>query len=400
MKPIEIRPGIYWAGVNDRESELFEGLWSIRKGGVSLNSYVILDEKKVIIDLSSDLLTAPYLDMVESLVPLSEIDYVVLNHLEPDHTGALLHLRQVNPNITYIGTKKAAEIIANFYEITDHFRIVEDGEEISIGKNTLRFYAVPFVHWPETMVTYAVEEKILFACDAFGGYGALPGVIFDDQCCTLAKMEEETLRYYANIVSAYSANTKKAINKLEGLPIEVIAPSHGLIWRENPGRIVELYERWVGYADGNREKGVTIIYASMYGNTAAFAEGVVQAVAEQGIPVEIFDIRKTDHGEILTSIWKNQGLIICAPTYEGHLFPPMVSFLHLLKVKKVFGRTAAYFGSFGWGSMAKKQIEAVATEQKWDLIENYQFYGKPKQAQFDMLPEFAEKFAAAIRDAA
>lgn len=399
MKPILIRPGVYWAGVNDRESELFEGLWTIQDCGVSLNSYIIMDEKKVLIDLSSELLTEPYVNMIKSITPLSEIDYVVLNHLEPDHTGALLYLREANPNITYLGTKKAAEIIGNFYEIKDHFQIVEDGEELKIGKFTLKFAPIPFVHWPETMVTYLVEEKILFPCDAFGGYGALPGVIFDDECPDLPKFEAETLRYYANIVAAYSSNTRKAIEKLAGLPIEIVAPSHGLIWRKNPERIIELYQRWVDYADKKREKAVTIVYGTMYGNTAEFAEAVQQAVAETGLTIEMFNVRKAEIGVILASVWKNQGVILCAPTYEGSLFPEAVSFLHMMKVKKVVTRTTAYFGSFGWGSMAKKQFETFAAEQRWDVVENYQFHGKPKPADFDLLPAFAEKFAAAVRAA-
>lgn len=400
MKVKMIRPNVYWAGVNDRTTELFEGLWSIRNGGVSINSYVILDEKKVVIDLSCETCTEPYVHILESLVPLKEIDYVVLNHLEPDHTGALLRLREANPNIIFLGTKKAAEILANFYGIKDNVQVVEDGEELRIGKNTLKFVAVPFVHWPETMVTYLVEEKILFACDAFGSYGALPGVIFDDECPDLPKFESDALRYYANIVSAYSENTKKAIEKLAGTPIEVVAPSHGLIWRKNPERIVELYKKFVAYAEGQREKAVTLVYASMYGNTAFFAEAALQAVAEQGLKVEMFNLQTADIGEILPSVWKNQGLILCAPTYEGSLFPAAVNFLHMMKVKKVHGRTAAYFGSFGWGSMAKKQFETAATELKWDMIENSQFYGKPTQADLDQIYPFAEKFAAAVRAAA
>ncbi len=400
MKAVMIRPNVYWAGVNDRTSELFEGLWSIRDSGVSINSYVILDEKKVLIDCSCEICTEPYIQMIESLVPLKEIDYVVLNHLEPDHTGALMYLRQANPDITYIGTKKAAEIIANFYDIRDHFQIVGDGEELSLGKFTLKFAAIPFVHWPETMATYLVEEKILFPCDAFGGYGALPGIVFDDECPRIENFEQDTLRYYSNIIAGFSANTKKAIEKLSGYPVEVVAPSHGLVWRKRPERIVELYKKWVRYAESGREKAVTLVYATMYGNTASFAELTQQAIAATGLPVEMFNVRTTDIGEILASVWKNQGLVVCAPTYEGSLFPGMVDFLNMMKIKKVSGRTSAYFGSFGWGSMAKKQFEAYAGELKWSVVDNYQFYGKPKTADFDRLPAFAEKFAAEIRAAA
>ena len=180
----------------------------------------------------------------------------------------------------------------------------------------------------------------------------------------------------------------------------MVAPSHGLVWRKRPERIVELYKKWVQYAESGREKAVTLVYATMYGNTASFAEMTQQAIAATGLPVEMFNVQTTDIGEILASVWKNQGIVVCAPTYEGSLFPEMVNFLNMMKIKKVFCRTSAYFGSFGWGSMAKKQFEAYAGELKWSVVDNYQFYGKPKTTDFDRLPAFAEKFAAEIRAAA
>ncbi len=207
MQPISIAKNIYWVGVNDRQSEFFEGLWPIKQTGVSLNSYLILDEKNVLIDLANEILAESYLDTLQQIVKVQNVDYIVLNHLEPDHTGTLLHIRDITPNTIFLGTARAAEIVANFYDLRDNFRVVTDGEELSIGKRTLKFYSIPFVHWPETMATYVVEDQILFSCDAFGGYGALPGTLFDDECTNLPYMEDEALRYYANIVSAHASNT-------------------------------------------------------------------------------------------------------------------------------------------------------------------------------------------------
>lgn len=399
MQPRKIANDIYWVGINDRQTELFEGLWPIKESGVSLNSYIILDEKNVLVDLSSDLMSERYIQMLSQIIDLSKIDYIVLNHLEPDHTGALMEIRRLVPNAIFLGTAKARDMVANFYDLRDNFRAMADGEELRIGKHTLKFVAIPFVHWPETMVTYDVEDQILFSCDAFGGYGALPGILFDDQCADLPLMEEEALRYYANVVSAHSSNTKNAIAKLADIPIKMVAPSHGLIWRKDPGRIISLYSKWSNYPDGNREKAVTLVFGSMYGNTRRYAEAVMQAVAEQDLPVEVFDINTIHVSYILPSMWKNQGIIVCAPTYEGSLFPIMTNVLNMAKIKKITSRTAAYFGSYAWGSMAKKQFETFCTEQNWTIIENLQFFGRPKDPQFKLIPEFAKKFAEAVRAA-
>ncbi|NMA11955.1 MAG: FprA family A-type flavoprotein [Chloroflexi bacterium] len=399
MQPVEIVKNVYWVGVNDRQSELFEGLWPIKQSGVSLNSYLIKDEKTVLIDLSNDMLSDSYVEMLQSLVDLSKIDFIVLNHLEPDHTGALLTLVREAPNAVFLGTAKAAEIVGNFYDIRQNFRVVADGETLSIGKRTLKFVAIPFVHWPETMVTYLVEDQILFSCDAFGGYGALQGILFDDQCTNLAMMEKEALRYYANIVSAHSTHTRRAIAKLAGTPIKIVAPSHGLLWRKDPQRIIELYSKWANYSEGGREKAVTVMFGSMYGNTRDYAESIMQAISEQHLPVESFDINTTHVSYILPSLWKNQGVIVCAPTYETSMFPIMLNVLNMAKIKRIQNRTAAYFGSYGWGSMAKKQFESYCTEQKWDMIENSQFYGKPKAADFEIIKPFAEKFVEAVKKA-
>ncbi len=397
MEPIEISKNIYWVGVNDRQSDLFEGLWPIRENGVSINSYLILDEKKVLIDLSNDLLSQSYIRMVENLVPLKDLDYIILNHLEPDHTGALQAIRRLAPKAVFLGTAKAKSIVSNFYGLDQEFQAVADGETLNIGAHTLKFTAIPFVHWPETMVTYDMQDQILFSCDAFGGYGALPGIVFDDECTDLPLMERESLRYYSNIVAAHSRNTRAAIEKLSGTPVKMIAPSHGLIWRKNPGRILELYTRWSSYPEGGREKAVTLAFASMYGNTRMYAESVAQAIAAQGLPVEVFDVNTIHVSYVLASMWKNQGVIVCAPTYETALFPVMANVLNMAKIKKIMDRTSAYFGSYAWGSLATKQYAEFCAEQHWDVVENMQFYGMPKESQFALIPAFAEKFAAAVR---
>ncbi|MGD2104911.1 MAG: FprA family A-type flavoprotein, partial [Anaerolineae bacterium] len=232
MPPVEVKPDIYWIGVNDRTTDLFEGLWPIQQEGVSYNAYLIDDEKKAVVDLSKSLKTDDFLDQIHQIVALSDLDYVILNHMEPDHSGVLRTLRRVAPQVTVLGTRKTQDLLQAFYGITENVRIVQDGETLSLGNRTLRFFSTPFVHWPETMMTYVDEEEILFSCDAFGGYGALRGGIFDDQCTDFRFYEREALRYYVNIVALFSRPVLKAIEKLADVPVSVIAPSHGLIWRE------------------------------------------------------------------------------------------------------------------------------------------------------------------------
>lgn len=264
MQPVEIRPSIYWVGVNDRHTELFEGLWSIRDEGVSYNSYLIKDKKNVIIDLSSKLTTDELVDQIKTLIDPAELDYIVINHLEPDHTGSLKTLILLAPKVKLLGSAKTREMLKSFYGITENVQIVKDGEEIDLGSHILKFLATPFVHWPETIMIFEATEKILFSCDGFGGYGALDGTIFDDKNVPLAWYEDQALRYFVNIVASYSKPVKNAIVKLESLPIKVVAPSHGLIWRNSPRRIIDLYGKWASYASEPGDAAVTLLYASMY----------------------------------------------------------------------------------------------------------------------------------------
>ncbi|NSW77294.1 MAG: MBL fold metallo-hydrolase, partial [Candidatus Atribacteria bacterium] len=249
MPSVAVYPGIYWIGVNDHTTDLFEGLWPITQEGVSYNSYLIVDEKKAIIDLAKSLKVDEYLGRVEELLDISQIDYIVLNHLEPDHTGILKVLWKMAPRATLICSPQAKSMVSAFYGVTDRIQVIRDGEEISLGEKTLQFFLTPMVHWPETMMTYEKNSQVLFSCDAFGGYGALQGAIFDDECGDFDFYRKESLRYYANIVAKFSPMVLRAIEKLSGLPVSIIAPSHGLIWRKQPGLIVELYRRWATYSE-------------------------------------------------------------------------------------------------------------------------------------------------------
>ncbi|MBN1835833.1 MAG: FprA family A-type flavoprotein [Spirochaetales bacterium] len=397
MPAVEIRPGVYWIGVNDRTTDLFEGIWPISEEGVSYNSYFIVDDKKVLIDLSKALKANEYIEQVAGLVPLKDLDYVVLNHLEPDHTGVLRTMLQINPGLRLLGSAKMKDMLAGFYGITENFRVVADGEILDLGKRKLQFFMTPFVHWPETMMTYEPADKILFSCDGFGGYGALVGTIFDDECENLPFYEKESLRYYVNIVAKFSKPTLNAIEKLGGIEVKIIAPSHGLIWRKNPGRIVELYKKWAGWASGPAEPGITLIYGSMYGNTEKMMDLVAKGINSQGVPLSIFDTARTHVSYILPALWANNGVVIGAPTYEGGLFPPVLDVLHHAALKRVLGKQAVMFGSYGWSGGAVKVIKEIIEPLKWELRETLEFVGAPTAEEMARAESFGAAFAKSIK---
>jgi anaerobic nitric oxide reductase flavorubredoxin len=398
MSAIEVRPGIYWIGVNDRTTDLFEGLWPITQEGISYNAYLVDGTQKALIDLAKGFKSDEFLAQVTEIVDPARLDYIVINHMEPDHTGILGILRQIAPKAAILGTKKTEELLEAFFQITDNVRVVEDGEKLSLGSHTLQFFSTPFVHWPETMMTYETTQQVLFSCDGFGGYGALRGAIFDDQCTDLAFYEEEALRYFVNIVALYSRPVLKAIEHLSDVPVKVVAPSHGLIWRRDPGRIVELYRRWASQASGEGEIGVTLLYGSMYGNTEKVMNAVAQGVSGAGLPLEIFDVARTHTSYIMPSLWMRRGVIVGAPTYEGKLFPPMAHALDLVARKRIVNRKAAYFGSYGWSGGARKEFTKLAESLRWEVVDTFEFPGGPSKEDMRMGEEFGARFARLIKD--
>jgi anaerobic nitric oxide reductase flavorubredoxin len=397
MPAEEIRPDVYWIGVNDRTTDLFEGIWPISEEGVSYNSYLIADKKKVLIDLAKALKTDAFFAQIEDIVPIHDLDYVVMNHLEPDHTGVVGTLLKINPKVTLLGSAKMKEMIGSFYGIRENFQVVGDGETLDIGRRKLQFFSTPFVHWPETMMSYDTLEKILFSCDGFGGYGALVGSIFEDEATNVEFYEQESLRYYVNIVAKFSKPTLNAIEKLGGVEVKIIAPSHGLIWRSNPGRIIELYRRWAGYASGAGEPGITLVYGSMYGNTEKVMDVVAQGISSAGVPLKVFDAARTHVSYILPSLWVNRGVMIGAPTYEGALFPPVLDVLNHAALKRVLYRKAAMFGSYGWSGGALRNIKQVVEPLKWELTDSFEFTGSPTDEQLREARSFGRRFGEAIR---
>jgi len=400
MPAVEIKPGIYWVGVNDRTTDLFEGVWPITQEGVSYNSYLVVDQKTALIDLANTSHAASLVEQIADVMDPARLDYVVINHMEPDHTGAIHLLLQIAPSVTFLCSAKAAPMLQAFYHVPDRcIRIVEEGQEVSLGGKTLRFYMIPFVHWPETMVTYASEARIAFTCDAFGGFGALRGAIFDADYPDMSFYRNEALRYFSNIVAKYSTPVLRAIAKLEGLPIDVIAPSHGLLWRENPAEIVTMYRTWSEYAATGGIPGVTLIYGSMYGNTEAMMNAVAAGVSSTGLPLGIFDAARTHASYILAHLWQYTGVLIGAPTYEAGIFPPVAQILGLLAEKRVMQKKVGRFGSYGWSGGAQKAAEQILAPLKWTWLESFEFQGAPSREDLRKGEEYGRRFAEAVAGA-
>ena len=397
MKPREIRPGVYWVGVNDRVTELFEGLWPIGREGISYNSYLVTDEKSALIDLSKEMLTDDYLAQLSGVYDLAGLDYVIINHMEPDHSGALKRILELAPNARILGMPKTVRMLKDFYGLTENITQLANGEELSLGKHTLRFVYTPFVHWPETMMTYMVEEQVLFPCDGFGSYGALDGGIFDDTCTDLPFYEAEALRYFTNIVAAFSKSVLSALGKFVDMPIQMVAPSHGLIWRKDPGRILELYRTWSEYYRQPAEVGITVLFGTMYRNTERALNAALDGIAEEGVPVSVHDVRKTHVSYILPDLWTQRGVLVAAPTYEGKLFPTAMDVLMMADRKRVTHKTAAYLGSYAWGGGAQADFEAIAEKMAWQVLNGFGFLGQAETADLGRAHEMGTQLAQAVK---
>jgi anaerobic nitric oxide reductase flavorubredoxin len=330
-----------------------------------------------------------------------DIDYIILNHLEPDHTGFTYMFRSIAPNAQIVTTKKGADLVDGFYGIKENIKTVETGDSVDLGNGkVLHFTEIPNVHWPETMVTYEQQSKILFSSDAFGSFGIHKGSIFDDKQPEAIKpyWEDQTLRYYANIVATFSSNVLNAIEKLSGVDISMVAPSHGLIWRGSPNAIINKYVRYANYSKDFQEPEITIIWGSMYGNTETMLHSILNGVAELEIPVHVHQVPNENPSFILRDVFKSAGLIIGCPTYEYGMFPPMKYVMELLKEKIMRFKKVGFFGSFGWSGGAKRDFDELKENMKWDIEEPLLFKGYPSDEEREKGEELGRTIASKIKE--
>ncbi|MDD3980852.1 MAG: FprA family A-type flavoprotein [Spirochaetia bacterium] len=404
MKIHPITDKIFALHADIQSDDLFEGIWPIPYG-VSLNSYLVKSEKVALIDLVRDWVGAPgeLAGQLASIgLGLDDVDYLILNHLEPDHTGWLNEFRAINPNAEIISTAKGIDLLRSFYKIEDGLRVVKTGDRLELGDGfALDFFEAPNVHWPETMMTWAADGGVLFSCDAFGSFGALGDRVFDDQFSDEehAFFESESLRYYSNIVASFGLFVKRAIDKVSGLDIQVVAPSHGMVWRQNPGEIIERYLRYANYLEGPREKEIAIVWGSMYGNTEKGLAAVIEGIEEEGVPYTIHRVPNEDASWVLSDAYKSEGLVVAMPTYEYKMFPPMAYVLDIFERKHVWYRKVLRIGSFGWVGGARKEYENKIAPLKWNSLEAVEWAGAADEDTLELLYERGRELARAVKEA-
>ena len=360
----KVTDDIYWVGANEHRLHLFENIHPIPRG-VSYNAYLLLDKKTALFDTVDWAACRQLLENLDHLLNGRPLDYLVINHMEPDHSASIQFIRQKYPQMTIVGNIKTLEMVKGYYGIDDNTLCIKNGESLSIGKRTLTFHLTPMVHWPETMMTYVNEDKLIFSGDAFGCFGTLDGGITDSQLNT-DKYWSEMVRYYSNIVGKYGPAVQTALKKLSDIEIKTICSTHGPIWEKEITRVIGIYDRLSRYEG---EPGVVIAYGSMYGHTEQMAEEIARELAANGIKeIVLHNVSHEDPSYILQNIFRYRGLIIGSPTYSNRLFPAVETLTEMIATRDIKNRTFAYFGSFTWAGAAVKHLAAFAESMKWETI--------------------------------
>ncbi len=396
--------GIYklTANINDM---LFEGLWEI-PDGVALNSYIVKGEKTAIIDgvCGWDGVPETFFAMLKDMdVSIETIDYIIINHMEPDHSGWIEDIRQLKEDVTILCSVAASKMLEAFYGHVENVKVVKHGETLDLGNGrVLEFISAPNVHWPDTIFTFDQLSGTLFSCDAFGSYGTIEGQGYDDGCdeTKLAFYEKEASRYYANIVANFSQATLKALEKASGLDIKIIAPGHGLVWRQDPMRIVMDYQRYAGYHSGVAKEKITLLWGSMYGMTERGVKQAIKTLEESGIDYEVINVMDTSWGFILGAVWESTGVILGMPTYENKMFPTMAAALEELGKKTMTNRVAFRLGSYGWSGGAEKELAAIneTYQMNWDFLPSVEFKGAPDESDLVAIESSVKKLVQKVKD--
>ena len=365
----KISDRIYSVGVNDNDKALFEGLWPLPYG-VSYNSYLVVDEKIALIDTVEAGFEDDFLENISQATGDRAIDYLVVNHMEPDHSSLVGYMLDKYPGLQIVANAKTVPMLQGYYGTPqEKILVVKEGESLSLGNSTLNFYMIPMVHWPETMVTWFAEEQTVFSGDAFGTFGVVGEDICDNEE-TFELYRDEMIRYYSNIVGKYGTPVQSALKKLSGLPVARICSTHGPVWEKNVADVVGLYDKLSKY---EVERGVCIVYGSMYGNTAAAADALALELESRGIPCAVHDLAGNNAGELgvsgaIRDAFKYDTIIVGSPTYNNGIFPPVETFMRALKSRLIKDRRFYAFGSYTWAGSSVNQLNALAQEMGFTLL--------------------------------
>ncbi len=360
----KITDDIVWVGCNDRRLTLFENLFPIPRG-VSYNSYLVMDEKVTLLDTVDVCALQQFMENIDYVLDGKEIDYLIVQHMEPDHGAGIQEMMRRFPNMKIVANAKTVQMIGQFFDLPQEDRVVlvKEGDTLTTGTHTFRFVMAPMVHWPEVMVTYEESEKVLFSADAFGTFGALNGNIFSDELEFDKEWLADARRYYANIVGKYGMQTQALLTKAAGLDIQLICSLHGPIWRENLSYIIEKYDKWSKYEPEDKE--VVIIYGSVYGHTEQAVDALAGKLAEKGIRhIAAYDVSTTHVSELIAEIFRASHIVIACATYNGGIYPPMENLLNDMKALSVQKRTVALMDNGTWAPTAGKQIVKKLEEMK------------------------------------
>lgn len=394
----KVTEDLYWVGGNDRQIELFENIFPLAKG-VSYNSYLLLDEQTVLFDTADYAIGKQFIENVMSVLNGRNLDYIVVNHMEPDHCSLIGELLLHYPDVKIIGNAKTFPMIEQFFsfDLTGKTLTVKEGDTFCSGKHTFRFIMSPMVHWPEAMMTYDEKDKVLFSADSFGTFNALNGNLFNDELDFNREWLDEARRYYTNIVGKYGPQVQNVLKKASSLDIQMICPLHGPVWRSNLNFIIEKYNLWSRYEP--EEKGVMIAYASMYGNTENMAEILAVMLAEAGVKnIHMHNISKTHVSELISDSFKYSHIVLASPTYNNGIYPLMDNYLEDMKALSLQNRTIAVLGNGSWAPQATKLISAKIKEMKnMRLLEaSVTIKSSLKEAQLEELNSLSRQIAEEV----
>ncbi|NJE26478.1 FprA family A-type flavoprotein [Thermococcus sp. MV5] len=389
MKTVKIVGGVYWVGIKDWNRRIFDSLIPLPEG-TSYNSYLVVgSEKSALIDTVNPGFEEELEEKINEIVNVGDIDYIVMNHAEPDHSGTIPYLLEKNEKVVLIATEKGADMAKAYYDVPDErIMIVKDGDVISLGGKTLMFIEAPWLHWPETMFTYLVEDKILFPCDFFGAH--LAWGFYDDEVPDILTHAQ---RYFGEIMMPFSAMAKKALRKIENLEIDIIAPSHGPVYR-NPERIIEAYKRW---SSGETKEKVLIAYVSMWKANERMVRELAALLTAEGVDVKVYNLVNADIGEIAKDLVDSAVIVLAAPTVLGGAHPLAIYAAYLVKALRPPAKYAVIIGSHGWHGRSRDSLLEVLKDSKLELLGSLDVRARPREGDYEELRQLAQLITEKVR---
>jgi anaerobic nitric oxide reductase flavorubredoxin len=392
---IELKSGVYWVGYVDWNIKQFHGHEYSTHRGSTYNAYLIVDEKIALVDTVWGPYSQEMIDHINEIIDIKKIDYVIANHAETDHSGGLPALMKHIPNATVVVSEKGRESIPKHYHEDWNFKVVKTGDSISLGKNSLVFVSAPMLHWPDSMFTYLTGKNILMPNDAFGQHFASSSR-FNDEVDTV-EVYQEAIKYYANILTPFSDLVIRKIDEFKKLniPVDIIAPSHGIIWRKDPLQIVSQYYEW---AQGKNDGSAVVIYDTMWKGTEKMAQAIAEGLEKEGVKYKIFNIAVSDRNDVLTEIFKTKGILVGSPTMNNGLLPTITPILEELKGLKFKNKVGAAFGTYGWSGENVKLLEEILEKAKIKILqEGIKFKWQPTKEELGKCVEFGRSFAQKMK---